>query len=75
MLEKLVDSKSFLHLHYLIEHKFLKPLTMNVNVTDSKGRLKKVLKSNIAKAWYQLDKKSYESWLEGRKANKTELNY
>lgn len=42
---------------------------------DNKDKLKGMLKSNIAKAWYQLDKKSYESWLAGRKASKSELNY
>jgi len=48
---------------------------MNVSLTDKKKQLKGMLKSNIAKAWYQLDKKSYESWLEGRKISKSELNY
>ena len=48
---------------------------MNVNVPETKDRLKKVLKSNIVKAWYQLDQKSYESWLEGRRASKAEFKF
>ena len=48
---------------------------MSVSLTDKKKQLKVILKSNIAKAWYQLDKKSYESWLEGRRSSKRELNF
>ncbi|MFT4753645.1 MAG: hypothetical protein ACI9GM_000413 [Salibacteraceae bacterium] len=47
---------------------------MSVITKEKKQHLKGVLKSNIAKAWYQLDKKSYESWLAGRKASKAEYN-
>jgi hypothetical protein len=48
---------------------------MNVDLKDNKKQLKVILKSNIAKAWYKLDQKSYDSWLEGRRASRTELNY
>ena len=48
---------------------------MSDKLLDKKDKLKVMLKSNIAKAWYQLDKKSYESWLAGRRASKSELNY
>lgn len=41
----------------------------------NKTRLKKTIKSNIAKAWYKLDKQSYERWLEGRKISRGELKY
>ena len=46
---------------------------MSTNLLDKKNKLKGMLKSNIAKAWYQLDKKSYESWLEGRRISKAEF--
>jgi len=48
---------------------------MSVNLNKKKNQLKVILKSNIAKAWYQLDKKSYESWLEGRRVSKSELKF
>lgn len=48
---------------------------MSSKLLTNKEQLKGMLKSNIAKAWYQLDKKSYESWLEGRRASKSSLNY
>ena len=48
---------------------------MSTTINNKKEKLKVLLKSNIAKAWYQLDPKSYESWLEGRRASKSELNY
>lgn len=48
---------------------------MSVDLDDKKKQLKVMLKSNIAKAWYQLDKKSYESWLEGRRASRSEFKY
>lgn len=41
----------------------------------NKLQLKKTIKSNIAKAWYKLDKQSYERWLEGRRASRSELRY
>ena len=47
---------------------------MNVNLNETQKQLKVILKSNIAKAWYQLDKKSYEHWLEGRRISKSKLN-
>ena len=47
---------------------------MNTTITKKQDKLSRVLKSNIAKAWYQLDPKSYENWLEGRKAAKSELS-
>ncbi len=33
-------------------------------------KLKMKIKRNIAKAWYKLDQKSYDQWLEGRAASK-----
>ncbi|UTW67677.1 hypothetical protein KFE94_06080 [bacterium SCSIO 12643] len=48
---------------------------MSVNLNKKKNQLKVILKSNIARAWYQLDKKSYESWLEGRRVSKSELKF
>lgn len=48
---------------------------MSVNLNTKKQQLKVILKSNIAKAWYQLDKKSYETWLEGRRVSKSELKF
>ena len=44
-------------------------------INNKKEKLKVLLKSNIAKAWYQLDPKSYESWLDGRKTSKSKLDY
>lgn len=52
-----------------------KPRAMNTSLNEKKQKLKVILKSNIVKAWYQLDKKSYESWLEGRRTSKSELRY
>jgi len=48
---------------------------MSVTLHEKKTKLKGLLKTNIAKAWYQLDKKSYESWLEGRRISKSELKF
>jgi hypothetical protein len=48
---------------------------MSVNLNEKKQQLKVILKSNIVKAWYQLDKKSYETWLEGRRITKSELKF
>jgi len=48
---------------------------MSDKLLEKKDNFKIILKTNIAKAWYQLDKKSYESWLAGRRASKSELNY
>jgi hypothetical protein len=48
---------------------------MNTSLNEKKQQLKVILKSNIVNAWYQLDKKSYESWLEGRRISKSELRY
>ena len=48
---------------------------MSVNLNQQTVKLKGLLKSNIAKAWYQLDKKSYENWLEGRKVSKSEFRF
>ncbi len=47
---------------------------MNANLNEKQNQLKVLLKSNIAKAWYQLDQKSYEHWLEGRRISKSKLN-
>lgn len=52
-----------------------KPRAMSTSLNEKKQKLKVILKSNIVKAWYQLDKKSYESWLEGRRTSKSELRY
>ena len=54
---------------------YFKTPVMSATINNKKEKLKVLLKSNIVKAWYQLDPKSYESWLEGRKASKSELNY
>ncbi len=48
---------------------------MSVDLNQKTTKLKGLLKSNIAKAWYQLDKKSYENWLEGRRISKSELKF
>ncbi len=48
---------------------------MSSELRDNKDQFKNLIKSNIVKAWYQLDKKSYESWLEGRRISKSKLNY
>lgn len=48
---------------------------MSSKELSKKDKIKGMLKSNIAKAWYQLDKKSYENWLEGRRVSKSELKF
>ena len=48
---------------------------MSANLEDKKEQLKVILKSNIVKAWYKLDKTSYETWLEGRRISKSELKF
>lgn len=48
----------------------------NVTANAHVGReLKRTIKHNIAKAWYKLDKQSFEHWLEGRKMSQSELKY
>ena len=49
-------------------------LNLTPEKTVSNG-IKIAIKRNIAKAWYNLDKQSYESWLEGRRASQSELNF
>ena len=48
---------------------------MNETILKENGNLKRVIKSKIAKAWYQLDQKSYEQWLAGRRLSKKELKF
>jgi len=66
-----------LNLQFLIYEllKWKQLIAMSSNLLDKKNKIKGMLKSNIAKAWYQLDKKSYESWLEGRRISKSELKF
>lgn len=47
---------------------------MNQSNTKSGERLKRTIKTQIAKAWYQLDQKSYEQWLAGRRLSKKEAS-
>lgn len=48
---------------------------MNNKKGNGKDQLKTILKSNIAKAWYKLDSKSYNQWLEGRRISKSKLGF
>jgi hypothetical protein len=48
---------------------------MSKQTSNGKEQLKTMLKSNIAKAWYKLDSKSYNQWLEGRKISKSKLGF
>lgn len=47
---------------------------MSTTIQNKKDKkLSRLLKSNIAKAWYELDPKSYQKWLSGRRVTKSEL--
>lgn len=47
---------------------------MSTTIQKKKDKnLSRILKSNIAKAWYELDPKSYEAWLSGRRIAKSEI--
>ncbi len=48
---------------------------MKENKPSKRKVLKDALKANIKKAWYQLDKKSFEKWLEGRTVSGNELRF
>jgi hypothetical protein len=48
---------------------------MSTKLLDNQDKLKGLVKSTIVKAWYKLDRKSYENWLEGRRISKSEFNF
>lgn len=48
---------------------------MSKKLLENQEQLKVLVKSTIVKAWYKLDRKSYETWLEGRRISKSEFNF